>query len=85
MLWLACYNPEIDWKIGEVKMTRFPEECGRQWRLKQRKPGWQKQKKEEVREEARKKKEKTIEVKRVAEEWKNMGQRRRSSKVGGRG
>ena len=26
MLWLACYNPKINWKIGEVKMTRCPEE-----------------------------------------------------------
>ena len=32
----------------------------------------------------RQKKGKTIEVKRVAEEWENIGQRRRSSKVGGR-
>ena len=40
MLWLTCYNPEIDWKTGEVKMTRCPEECGRQWRLKQGKSGW---------------------------------------------
>jgi len=32
MLWLACYNPEIDWKTGEVKMMRCPEECGKQWR-----------------------------------------------------
>jgi len=32
MPWLACYNPEIDWKTGEVKMTRCPEECGKQWR-----------------------------------------------------
>ena len=30
MPWLKCHNPEIDWKIGEVKMTRCPEECGRQ-------------------------------------------------------
>ena len=30
MLWLACYNPEIDWKTEEVKMTRCPEECGKQ-------------------------------------------------------
>jgi len=28
--WLACYNPEIDWKTGEVKMTRCPEEYGKQ-------------------------------------------------------
>ena len=28
MPWLARHNPEIDWKTGEVKMTRCPEECG---------------------------------------------------------
>ena len=27
MPWLACHNPEIDWRTGEVKMTRYPEEC----------------------------------------------------------
>jgi len=27
--WLACHNPEVDWKMGEVKMTRCPEECGK--------------------------------------------------------
>jgi len=27
MPWLACHNPEIDWKTGEVKITRCPEEC----------------------------------------------------------
>jgi len=52
MPWLAHHNPEIDWKTGEVKMTRCPEKCGKQWRLKQGKPGWQKQKEEEVKEEA---------------------------------
>ena len=40
MLWLARYNSEIDWKTGEVKMTRCPEECGKQWRLEQGKSGW---------------------------------------------
>jgi len=30
--WLACHNPEIDWRIGEVKMTRCLEECEKQWR-----------------------------------------------------
>ena len=30
MPWLACHNPEIDWRIGEVKMTKCPEECGKQ-------------------------------------------------------
>jgi len=81
MPWLACHNPEIDWRIGEVKMTRCPEECGKQWRPVQEKLGWEKQKEEEAKEEAGKKKEekekkekqkkgKTMEVKKVAEEWK---------------
>ena len=42
MPWLACYNPEIDWRIGEVKMTRCLEKCGKQWRLVQGKSGWEK-------------------------------------------
>jgi len=29
MPWLACHNPEIDWKTGEIKMTRCLEECGK--------------------------------------------------------
>jgi len=37
--WLAYYNPEIDWKTGEVKIMRCPEECEKQWRLKQEKLG----------------------------------------------
>jgi len=39
MPWLAYHNPEIDWKMGEVKMMRCLEECGKQWRPKQRKLG----------------------------------------------
>jgi len=80
MPWLACHNPKIDWRIEEVKMTRYPEECEKQWRPVQGKLGWKKQKEEEAKEEARKKreekdkkrkqkKEKTMEVKKVAEEW----------------
>ena len=79
MLWLAHHNPEIDWRTGEVKMTRCPEECGKQWRPVQGKSGWEKQKKEEKKEEAGKKREekekkktkkgKMMEVKKVAEEW----------------
>ena len=80
MPWLERHNPEIDWKTGEVKMTRCPEECGKQWRPKQEKSGWEKQKEEEAREEKeerREKKEKKknqkkgkmVEVKKVAEEW----------------
>ena len=35
MLWLTYYNSEIDWKTGEVKMTKCPDKCRKQWRLKQ--------------------------------------------------
>ena len=80
MLWLACHNPEINWIIGEVKMTRCPEECSKQWRPVQGKLGWEKQKEEEAKEEAGKKREekekrkrqkkgKTMELKKVVEEW----------------
>ena len=80
MPWLARHNSEIDWRTGEVKMTRCLEECGKQWRLVQGKSGWEKQKEEETKEEARKKREekekikkqkkgKMMEVKKVAEEW----------------
>jgi len=59
---------------------RYPEECGKQWRPVQGKSGWEKQKEEEAKEGAEKKQEekdkkkkqkkgKTIEVKKVAEEW----------------
>jgi len=76
--WLACHNPEVDWKTEEVKMTRCPEEFGKQWRSKQEKLEWQKQKEKEEKEEVgrkqeekekeKQKKEKTIDVKKVAEE-----------------
>ena len=79
MLWLVCHNPEIDWRTGEVKMTRCSKECGKQWRLEQGKPGWQKQKEEEAKaegggkqEESKKRKQrgkKTVKIKRVAKEW----------------
>ena len=54
ILWLACHNSEIDWKTGKVKITRYPEECGRHWKPKQ---GWQKQKEEEAKEKVEKKQE----------------------------
>jgi len=79
MPWLAYHNLEIDWRTGEVKITKCPEECGKQWRPEQGKSGWQKQKQEEAkvesgrkREESEKKKQrgkKMVEIKRVAEEW----------------
>ena len=40
--WLACYNPEIDWKTGEVKMMRCLDKYEKQWKVKQIKPRWQK-------------------------------------------
>jgi len=55
--WLAHHNPEIDWRMGEVKITRCPEECGKQWRPVQSKLGWEKQKDKEAKEETEKRKE----------------------------
>jgi len=91
MLWLARHNPEIDWRTGEVKMTRCPEECGKQWRPVQSKSGWEKQKEEEVKEEGEKKKEekekkkkqkkgKTVEVRKVAEEWEIWDEEEKAAK-----
>ena len=40
--WLAYHNLEVDWRTGEVKMTRYPKKCRRKWRLKQEKLGWEK-------------------------------------------
>ena len=57
MPWLARYNPEIDWKTGEVKMTRCSDKCGKQWRPVQVKLEWEKQREEEAKEEIEKKKE----------------------------
>jgi len=40
MPWLACHNPEIDWRMGEVQMTRCLDEYGKKWRTeKQTKSG----------------------------------------------
>ena len=86
MLWLAHHNPKINWKTGEVKMTRCSEKCGRQWRPKQEKPGWQKQKKEEAKEEIRRKQKrrKVVEVKKSGKEVGDLERRRGSSKIKGR-
>ena len=37
MPWLQAHNPEINWKTGEVKITRCPPLCGRNTRLKEEK------------------------------------------------
>ena len=34
MPWLQVHNPEINWKTGEVKMTRCPPLCGRNLAVK---------------------------------------------------
>ena len=51
MLWLAYYNPKIDWKRGEVKMMRCPDNSRKQQKTKQTKLGWQKQKEKEQKKE----------------------------------
>ena len=72
-------------------MTRCPEECGKQWRLKQGKSGWQKQREEEEKEKAgRKRKEKEkrreekkpkeMEVQKIAEEWEIWGEEEEAAK-----
>ena len=96
MLWLACHNPEIDWRIREVKMTRYLEECRKQQRPKQEKPGWQKQKKEKRKEESgrkqeerkekqkkekkKPKKKQRIEVRKVVKEWKIWDEEEKAAK-----
>jgi len=36
MPWLQAHNPEINWEIEEVKMTRCPPLCGRNTKLEKR-------------------------------------------------
>ena len=85
ILWLAYYNPEIDWKIEEVKMTRCLEECKKQQRPKQGKLGWEKIKErrkerergKKIREERTKKKRKE-----KTKEEENDGSKESSQGVG---
>ena len=64
MPWLGHHNPEINWKMGEVKMMRCPNECGKNWRVgKQTKLEWKKQEEKEEMKEMRRptiEEEKTI-------------------------
>ena len=78
MPWLACHNPEIDWRTGEVKMMRCPVECGKQWRPVQGKLRWEKQKEEET------KKRKNSGGKESSRGVGDIGQGGGSSKVRGR-
>ena len=53
MPWLAYHNSEIDWRTGEVQMMRCLNECGNKQRMRQTKPGWQKQKDKDKRSKER--------------------------------
>ena len=73
MSWLRCHNPEIDWKTGEVKMTRCLDKYRKKWKTeRQTKPGWKKQ---EEREEKKEKRRPAIEkvkmIERIMEEKEN--------------
>ena len=65
---LTHHNSEINWRTGEVKMTRYLEECGKQQRLKQGKSGWKKQKEEEEKREEERKNQEQKEQKKEKEE-----------------
>ena len=54
---LACHNSEIDWRIEEVKIIRYPVECEK-LKTKVKKLGQQKQKKKKKRKEGIKEKPK---------------------------
>jgi len=72
MPWLRCHNPEIDWKTGEVKMTRCPDECGKKWRTgRQMKPGWKKQEEREEKERRKPTIEEEKMIARIVEEKEN--------------
>ena len=45
ILQLACHNLDINQRTDKVKITRYLEEHGKQWRLKQGKLRWQKKRK----------------------------------------
>ena len=72
MLWLRHHNPEIDWKTGEVKMTRCPDECGKKWKTgRQTKPGWKKQEEREEKERRKPTIEEEKMIARIVEEKEN--------------
>ena len=70
----GCYNnnPEIDWKTGEVKITRCPDECGKKWKTeRQTKPGWKKQEEREEKERRKPMIEEEKMIARIVEEKEN--------------
>ena len=72
MPWLRRHNLEIDWKTGEVKMTRCPDECGKKWRIgRQMKPEWKKQEEREEKERRRPTIEEEKMIARIVEEKEN--------------
>ena len=72
MPWLRCHNPEINWRTGEVKMTRCWDECGKKWKTgRQMKPGWQKQEEREEKERRRPTIEEEKMIARIVEEKEN--------------
>ena len=72
MLWLKCHNLEIDWKTGEVTMTRCPDECGKKWRTgRQTKLGWKKQEEREEKERRKLTIEEEKMIARIVEEKEN--------------
>jgi len=69
MPWLRRHNPEIDWKTGEVKMMRCPDECGKKWKTgRQTRPGWKKQEEREEKERRRPTIEEEKMIARIVEE-----------------
>ena len=83
MPWLARHNPEINWKTGEVKMTRCPEECGKQWRpVKESRGGRSRKKKRQEKKQERNEKKKKKERNRKKGRWWKSRKWRRSGKFG---
>ena len=58
ILWLACYNSEIDQRTKKAKMMKFLKEYRKQQRLKQRKSEQQKQKQKQKERKKQEEKEK---------------------------
>ena len=81
---LACHNSEINWKIGEVRMIRCPEKCEKQYKSKQGKVEWQKQKEKEAKEEVERKQEEKEKEKKT-EEGENNRYEESSREVGNLG